>query len=594
MRPHRAHVCAVTALTMMAVTAVFALSAGAVDSSAAIDVARRLCVAEPTLFQAMSTDAAMAADLMQGRLTLAPHPTVTLPDDPTWSERLVDQDNWEVRYQAMTWVDPLRREFLRTGDRAMFDRYAFFLRDFATDNRSFDSPTSPWTWVDHPSGHRSSVLACSVSVLGAPTWLVDAMRLHGDTVSRLDQYKGWGNHSLMQNSGLLAIGCVMDEAAYRDLALTRSETLLTGAIDSQGVLNEGSYAYQWSNYKWWSELRNKTTACGEETTSTWNRIDLMPVFTTHATQPTGRAVPFGDTHVGYSGSPTGLTQLASTNAFYGRGYLFSRSGWATARPAAEESMVSLRYGQSYAEQPHGHMDAGNIDFAAFGTPFVTDSGMYAYGGGFWRSWVKQPVAHNVVTADGAAYRRDRRTPLLHRQTTATHTLATVGSTVIDGANWYRTVLYSKRGHWILVQDRVTSNYTRMLHQRWNLPDGATFTVEGKRIDQQGTGPGLTIKWLVGPSQVRIAEGERGTTYEATAGWRSSRYGTIAPAPAAIGSYASKERRFVTLVAARNAGEAPDRVDAYGITMTSTGIRVTVVTPRGHEHVSLEPNGFTVD
>ncbi|MEA2495323.1 MAG: hypothetical protein QOJ29_3234, partial [Thermoleophilaceae bacterium] len=330
----------------------------------------RLAEAEPSWFGVRDDDPTVAGELLNGVLRISPHAPATIPDDPRWDENPVGDDNWQVRYLALNWVDPLRREYLRTSDTAMLERYEFLLHDFADDNPAFEDARTDWTWFDHPTGHRASTLAIAAGTLGLPDWLEQAMRTHADVIARPDQYHGKGNHSLMQNSGLLSIGLVLEDKDLIDLALERSEKLLVQSIDAEGVSDEGSYSYQWSNYRWWSEMRAKCIAGDITLTPAWDRIEKMPAFTAHATQPTGRATPFGDTNADAPGVRV-PTKPELTTAFYGRGYLFSRSGWGTERPVEEESMVSLRYRQPFDEQVHGHMDAGNIEFFAYGRPLIT-------------------------------------------------------------------------------------------------------------------------------------------------------------------------------------------------------------------------------
>lgn len=451
---------------------------------AGITPAQRLCAAEPTLFRSRGDDQRLAGDLMAGRLTIRPFTMVRLPANPTWSEVLVKQSNWEVKYQALTWLDPLRREYLRTGDPAMLERYRFLIQDFMADNPRAPRGRSRWTWYDHPTGHRSSVLACATTVLRQPGWLTEGICAHVAALSEPAYYKGWGNHSLMQNSGLFSLGCVLGDLSARGLATERSDTLLRRAVDQQGVIDEGSLGYHQANHAWWSELRRKFQACAGRVPDSFSRIDLMPQFVADATQPGGRVTPFGDTFLGDRGttdpSPSGLT------AFYKRGYLFSRSGTGTARPLNRESMLSLRYGQAYNSQAHGHMDAGNLEFFAYGEPLISDSGMHAYGSGYWRRFVKSPAAHNVLSAHGAAYRRDRTTPMTYRKVTSGHTVASIASTVITGANWKRTVAYSRRGGWVLVDDQIQQTSNRTMTQRWNLSLDSSFRITpGKRVDEIG-------------------------------------------------------------------------------------------------------------
>lgn len=561
---------------------------GRASATTGTPITEQVCAAEPSLFGPRSNDAEVAAALMDGVLTMSPHASVTIPADPSWGEVLVQQSNWEVKYQALVWLDVLRRQYLVTGDTALLDRYTFLVRDFVTDNALRDQPRSPWTWYDHPTGQRASFLACATTVLGTPDWLLTAMELHRVQLSDPTQYKGYGNHSLMQNSGLLSLGCTLDIPDARDLALARGQALLAKAVDAQGVIDEGSYAYQWSNYVWWSEYGSKVTACGMSLPPDFPRIALMPQFLADATAPSGLGTPFGDSIPGVrvpslvTQPPSGLTSI------YDRGYAFSRSGWGLTRPLEQESMLSLRFGQSYNDQPHGHMDAGNLGLEAYGTPLLADSGMYAYGGAFWRSYVKSAAAHNVVTIAGAAYRRDQLSPLKYTTSNDRYAMFSMQSDVISGATWRRTVLHSKRGNWFLVDDQVTASKSGLITQRWNLPDGAQYaTIQGKAVLQQSEGVGVSIRFLGGTPDLRIREGWKSPDKPYTMGWRSYTYGTIEPSPTLEARKRAASWHVVTLISARG-GEAGSGISLSDVSVSNSGVNVTVKSLGASEAVSLLP------
>jgi hypothetical protein len=414
------------------------------------------------------------------------------------------------------------------------------------------------------------------------------MRLHITQLSDPLQYKGYGNHSLMQNSGLLSLGCALDSSTARNLAVARSRTLLIKAVDAQGVTDEGSYSYQWSNYVWWSEYGNKARACNAALPAEFTRIARMPQFVADASTPSGRATPFGDSMLSMlrpsavTQKPTGLTSI------YNRGYAFSRSGWGQTRPIAQESMLSLRFGQSYNAQPHGHMDAGNLGLEAYGATLISDSGMHAYGGKFWRSFVKGAGAHNVITMAGAPYRKDQSAPLRYTTSNSRYAMFSIDTPVIQGANWRRTVLHSKRGNWFLIDDQVTASRPGLITQRWNLPDSSRYTtVQGRSVTQQATGVGVRLQFLGGTPDLRIREGWKSPAQPYTMGWRSYRYGTIEPSPTLEARKRAASWHVVTLISAQG-GAAGPAVAVSNVSVSAKGVNATVRSGGLTERVSLLP------
>jgi len=81
-----------------------------------LDAARRQALG-PHLTPARD-DARAVADLQAGRLGLPPHPVWTLPQAPSWREDPFRDRGWQLRYHALSWLDPLRRADLHGDDDA--------------------------------------------------------------------------------------------------------------------------------------------------------------------------------------------------------------------------------------------------------------------------------------------------------------------------------------------------------------------------------------------------------------------------------------------------------------------------------------------
>lgn len=218
---------------------------------------------------------------------------------------------------------------------------------------------------------------------------------------------------------------------------------------------------------------------------------------------------------------------------------------------------------------------------------VSDSGTYAYGGGFWRSWVKSQVAHNVMTAYGSTYRQSATGRLVRWVERDGYRTATFSLPVMNGVTWYRTVKQSLVYGWILVDDQVRSTGSRTWVQRWNLPDGVSYQVLRGRIDQTtGSGGRVSVLAVAGSPSLALRQGVKASSLERTVGWRSYGYELIEPAPTAELTRSGTSWHLVTLVAPRRSGEAPPTLQVSDVVATASGATVTVRTARGTTRTTI--------
>jgi hypothetical protein len=385
----------------------------------------------------------------------------------------------------------------------------------------------------------------------------------------------------MQNAGLLAAGTALGDDEAVDLALDRTRRLLTIAVSPDGVSLEGSISYHGYNDAWWSEMLRAIEAAGQELPAGSERVALMDRFGADMTLPDGTVVNIGD------GFPTDRSDYdwrdARAFAVYSPGYLVSRTSGAPGR-----TVLATRYGQPMKAMIHGHRDAGSLELWAFGTRMITDSGSYAYNGGFWRSWVRSPGAHSGVSANGADYLSEAQGRLVRAVRRNGYLTATFELPVLGGVTWYRTIKQSLRHGWIVVMDQVNAPTSRPWVSRWNLPDDVAYRVKPYRIDQaSGAGGRISIVQVAGTPTVSLAQGKKTPYLSTTAGWRSYSYETIEPAPTAELAKTAKSWRLVTLIAPRAAGELADTVKVTGVRTTSTTVTFTVTTARGATTLTMK-------
>lgn len=495
-----------------------------------------------------------ADEILAGKVTLSPHPAVDLPDDPDWTENPLQDANWEFQYHALRWLRPLKTAWDQTGDQKYLDRYVELLHDWAADN-PVASPPSAFSWNDHSTAHRAMVYACAVETMPDEAWLRSVAEVHGAVLADPEFYVGFGNHALNQNTGLVAVGCVSDHPEWSELGADRTAQLLGESVDEQGVTNEQSVGYQLYNLTMYRTAEEYLTACGLTLPEEFDRLDAMPEFLAHATLPNGTYETLGDTDVNpaqpIDGTPAqfaatrgaeGERPDESTAMFDQEGFLFGRTGWGKNREFSDEVFYSLRFG-ALPRTDHGHYDGASVTLYGFGRRLVLDPGKYKYQEDDpIRVFVRSREGHNVVAADGGGL-QDVPTELVGHRSDESADVTVVRQETPEGVNLERTVVFSRQGGFLLVEDAVTARGPTTFRQLWHLAPGAGPTVAGSSVTTHQDRGNVAIYQLADQPSVSIVEGQT----DPVQGWISEEYGTAIPAPVAEASVEGERARFVTLL-----------------------------------------------
>ncbi|MCL2465654.1 MAG: heparinase II/III-family protein [Micrococcales bacterium] len=495
------------------------------------DVCKRataIAAVEPSRFFRQEDDAERAARILEGWVEIAPHNPVLLDYDSFEAKGCID-DNWRSLFASMAWSDAVRREAI-SGDQAACRGYTNLLRRILCLCDSDKLGISSVYWKDHPTGVRAAALVAAVSFLGVPEWLQFELERIGDHLFQRDHYKGWGNHCLMQNSGLLGIGILLARDDYIATAHARGFRLLKCSVAADGSSTEGSIAYHARLHRWWYEFRQKLQLVDIPLEREWGRISLMQRFLDYATLHDGTICGFGDTALGEVQPPVvdpDAPRRSADIAAFSAGYLFARSS-STVR---QQTYLAARFGQSFAAAPHGHEDAGTVEWAVGSHRLLTDSGMYGYTQSPWRTWVKKMNAHNIVTVPSRGYDQDATSTLVRWERSCGHLIATFDLGTIPRCQWSRTIIFPLKSAYLLVVDEVKVDEEEQIVQRWNVPDDGHYEVGEAEVT--GHGPSsLRMRWITGEQRLRVVAGWEGNDeYPWVSGWRSNEYGSIHPSPA---------------------------------------------------------------
>jgi hypothetical protein len=534
---------------------------------------------------------------MTNRWRLGGHPAVTLPADRTWSENPLSDSNWQFLDHSLMIVHSLFRAWIETGEVTFRDRGVAILQDWSHDNPRTGG-RSVWAWNDHSAALRAVVLACVSLYLPMEPWLESALLLHGRTLADPAFYVNHGNHALNQMIGLLEVGAVVGRSDWMSLARGRMSVLAAESIDTQGVTNEQSVAYQAYNYSRYNLARARLLAHGLTPPASFGRVPLMTNFLGYAILPNGEYDMLGDTDRAKGPAIPGTwaeysaTQGRSgvrppdTVGVYRAGFAFARTGWGDRRAFTDEMAISLRWGP--APFIHGHADHGSVTVYGYGSRLIVDPGKYSYNSDPYRVYFKGRTAHNVVTVDGVTWSKTARSDLLSHSRNSTMFTARVRLAGNAGVSHVRGVVFSRNLGYTLVEDRLSSTVSRTYRQLWHLTEDARPYVQPWHFRTQRTTRGnvQVRQLLITGTSSRVLTGRTSPIQ----GWLAYEYGNRLPAPVVEFRRAGSNVRFLTLIVPAP-GTAASGVSE--LKLTSTGYSVVIKVGSKRERVVVSGTSVSI-
>jgi hypothetical protein len=506
-------------------------------------------------------------EIMDGRLTIAPFPAVTI--DPQrdggidWSMDPFDNPTWVADFQSGGWIEALIGGYLAGGPRA--DAYRDRAKAILT------------SWLsDVPIQDKNpETLICSGEAFPGQVWLHDQIPVLLDYYAA--NWQGAYNHGMQQDLELLRAGCAYPASAWggqpvtwRNLArqqmIESFEPNQYGpAIDAQGAVNEQATGYANFDLGLWTTAESELAACGLSLPS-WitSRIAQIPQFLALATQPDGKLVQIGDTYtisprdragtplqyaatMGAAGTPS-----AQRVGVYSAGYVFGRSGWGTKQTFGEQSFYSLRFGPG--TEIHGHADHMGLTYYDRGRNLIVDAGHYGYADTPYRSYLLSPEAASDLVMPGVSFNAAAPTALIRQSIGGTGQFFEFYDTAFGGLPRYRSVYIDQDPDLVLVFDRASG--ATAYQQLWHLDPGLNVTtVTSDYAIAQAPGTQLEIRQVPLPGQVipagstQVIRGQTGP-YQ---GWVSHASSQMLPAPVVAVNRTGSSAAILTLIAPTSQG-----------------------------------------
>ena len=271
----------------------------------------------------------------------------------------------------------------------------------------------------------------------------------------------------------------------------------------------------------------------------------------------------------------------SHSVFSDSGYTVLRSPWKNREPFADARYLVFDCGPVGAGN-HGHLDALNVEIAAYGKSLIVDPGRYTYdeqGDINWRARFRQTSAHNTVTVDNvdqAIYKRcgakhkiyDPRPECtlasadLHDETPYLHGF--IKSPNYDAVH-HRHIWFVDTRFWVIL-DRIRAEDIHRYELRYQLSPQALGNIDwiGHEAGREVISPGLTL----------VIAQKLPSVY-AEPGFVSCQYGSKQEAPRICAQAFGTNQSFLSLVYP-NQGLAP------GIRTCDTGLVRTIEISDGEQ------------
>ena len=535
-------------------------------------------------------DKTRADEIMAGKLTILPFPTVTV--DPgqdggvNWHQNPFHHPTWQQDFQSGGWIEMLISGYLAGGPGAR----AYLTRAEAIMK----------SWLKGvPIGSRDpATVICLSEGFPGQAWIDDQIDASVNYLAA--HWQGAWNHGLVQDLKLMRIGCAYPVTAFGGDALKWRKTAygqilssfrpnrLGPSIDTQGAVNEQATGYERFVYDLWRGGESELAGCGYPLPpGIAARIAKMPAFLAEAAQPDGHLVQIGDTYVeGPAVVPGQKLPRVPLVAVYNAGYIFGRSAWG---PAG--TFYSLRFGPG--RQVHGHDDHMGLTYYSRGRNLIVNAGHTGYEVSPYRDYIRSPEAASTFISPGARFRASAATSLTACQIGAASQFYEFSDGAFGGPR-SRSVYVHQGPDFVLVLDRgsLEKNY----QQLWHLDPGLTVTsvtassatATAPAVAATATSPAipattLRIARIALPGQVipagstTVVKGQT-NPYQ---GWVSHQMLQRIPAPVVImsskGTGTDPSTAMLTLIAATAPGTPVSATAAATATPGRYSVRVRTVT-----------------
>lgn len=508
-----------------------------------------------------SDDVAIANRLLDGSIVIPGRPDVNSPKSIDWSMDPFNDNNWRFQFHSLSWIDPLRRAFLKTGQTEYLGKYREILLSWHRFHILHGRHT-PYSWYDMSTGIRVKIVAAALEAVGPEEWLELLLYKHGLYLSDDKFQDRKGNHTLHAMIGLLISAGYFSRQDWISRAVSKISSLFDECVDSEGVDYEGALQYQINNFRWYSEASQHITLVTGTEPSFRHKLNMMPEFLAHATNTTGLYLQYGESdsmrasnplqnlYLEWAGSQ-GIKGQKPVDVYrtYRSGYTFGRSGW-NSHDFSNGIFYSLRHGPSYSDTPHGQRDSGAITLSRGKSEYIFESGRYRYDSSRESSYLNSADAHSTILEANTEASDGVDTTIIKSISINEMDWTIISKILPSSSIWARSVLHLRNEKSLLIVDDLIGGTDEPLTQHWQLATDSVFAYEGHRVEVTSPSRDHAINFDI------LASGEYGISTacgqaDPLLGWRSTKHGEIFPSQLLKVKHFGREIRVATLVSFGN-------------------------------------------
>jgi len=316
-----------------------------------------------------------------------------------WTTPPVPLPVWQLYFRGLMWEENVAQVALGGDDSAAID--ALVATAAASVAANPDPGKAINGWDEGTNLRRQQALNCLYRASDGDPRLIPAMTATATANMDTARYYGlpnhWPhNHGTMANLALLDAGDLLDNPAWKSVAVHRLLTDSGGAFTAGGVSIEQSSSYHVGNSDLWAQVADTLAAYPDTSVSgaaaaIRTRVALARSATSYMIDPVGHLVPYGDADdeaLSVIPQPRGAFRDDAAGLVTGR--------WSWTDP--QTSFYLLRYGP--ARWAHGHYDHGELAWTTRGVRVLVDPGMFSYDPGPYATFQSSAVAHNTQVVSG--------------------------------------------------------------------------------------------------------------------------------------------------------------------------------------------------
>ena len=319
-----------------------------------------------------------------------------------WNANPFYDDNWKFHLSAWRMLDPIIREYARTGDPAYLREAMPFALDWHRYHLE-ERRRNKFVWYDMSVGQRAAKLAFIIERVNRRLFVVsddekgkllEMAEAHLTELMK-PQAIAPNNHGIFQALGLKLLAAVVgDRPDAADLAVKQFRRIMDGQFTHEGVHTENS-----PDYHFYTRTMLLSSKVSRHLGDPFNgREDAVKAVNPWLVFPTGKIARVGDS---YGKSAPLSVDPEDTIRCGEKAYAvkdLTKSGYAIVRSLPSEPQNSMLFVTGMAHtMDHKHADELSFELFEEGQFVFVDSGKY----GYKRNSMRESFAARTLTIPSA-------------------------------------------------------------------------------------------------------------------------------------------------------------------------------------------------